>query len=217
MTITWKSCSSRAIMMLWFLKPSSFRTSTSLWQRKSQPSLSIKLDWKYNWRLYALSNYNSDLLVLSSLSDYQTLLSLMIVKISWKDFCWNSVQRWWWTQTVTLHHKTSFGTLSLECQARLKTRSYLTVLITLSIWLTYLRLRILWRTRLETLTDKAQLKSPSNDSVSEIKISVHISLSLTVTLGIHSEMRKPRSQHCWQEYQMSSVSSSSQWTLPGWT
>ena len=132
-TITQKSCSSRAIMMLWFLKLSSFRTSTSLWQRKSQPSLSIKLDWKYNWRLYALSNYNSDLLVLSSLSDYQTLLSLMIVKISWKDFCWNSVQRWWWMQIITLHHKTSFDTLSLECQARSKIRSYLTVLITLLI------------------------------------------------------------------------------------
>ena len=88
--------------------------------------------------------------MLSSLSDYQTLLSLMVVKISWKDFCWNSMQRWWWTQTVTLHHKTSFGTLSLKCQARSKTRSYLTVLITLSIWLTYLHLRILWRTRLET-------------------------------------------------------------------
>ena len=154
-TITQKSCSSRAIMMLWFLKLSSFRTSTSLWQRKSQPSLSIKLDWKYNWRLYALSNYNSDLSVLSSLSNYQTLLSLMIVKISWKDFCWNSVQRWWWMQIITLHHKTSFSILSLECQARLKIRSYLTVLITLSFWLIYLHLRILWRTRLKTLTDKA--------------------------------------------------------------
>ena len=204
-------------MMLWFLKLSSFRTSTSLWQRKSQPSLSIKLDWKYNWRLYTLSNYNSDLPVLSSLSDYQTLLSLMIVKISWKDFCWNFMQRWWWTQTVTLHHKTSFSTLSLECQARSKIRSYLTVLITLSIWPIYLRLRNLWRTHLETLTDKAQLKSLFNDSVSEIKISVHISPSLTVTSGIHSGMRKPRSQHCWQEYQISSISSSSQWTPPGWT
>ena len=73
-TITQKSLSWRTTMNLWFSKLSSFKTLSvcwttllSLWQKRTQPSLSIKPDWKYNWRLYALSNCNSELQVSLSL------------------------------------------------------------------------------------------------------------------------------------------------------
>ena len=92
-TTTQKSLSSRTTMNLWFSKLSSFKTLSvywitllSLWLKRTQSSLSIKSDWKYNWRLYTLSNYNSESQILLSLRDFQTLLCLTVVKISWKTF-----------------------------------------------------------------------------------------------------------------------------------
>ena len=92
-TIIWKSLSSRTTMNLWFLKLSSFKTLSvcwttllSLWLKRTQPSLSIKSDWRYNWRLYSLSNCNSKPQLSLSLRDFQTLLCSTVVKTSWKTF-----------------------------------------------------------------------------------------------------------------------------------
>ena len=92
-TITQKSLNSRTTMNLWFLKLSSFKTLSvcwttllSLWLKRTQPSLRIKSDWRYNWRIYTLSNCNSKSQLSLSLRDFQTLLCSTVVKTSWKTF-----------------------------------------------------------------------------------------------------------------------------------
>ena len=118
---------------------------------------------------------------------------------------------------IIIHcHRISSDTPSLEWQVRSKIRSYCTVLVTLSTWLTWLPLKSLCRTLLETWIDRVLLKSPFNDYVSEIKTSAPISLSSTVTSVIHVEMRRLRSQHCWPGSLISSVNFSSLWTSLTW-
>ena len=113
-------------------------------------------------------------------------------------------------------HRTSSDTPSLEWQERSKIRSYCTALVTLSTWLTWLPLKSLCRTLLETLIDRVLLKPPFNDYVSGIKTSAPILPSSTVTSVIHVEMRRLRSQHCWPGSLMSSINFSSLWTSLAW-
>ena len=118
---------------------------------------------------------------------------------------------------IIIHcHRTSSGTPSLEWQIKPKIKSYCTALITLLTWLTWLPLKSLCRTLLKTLINRVLLKSSSNDYVSEIKTSVPISPSSTVTSVIHVKMRRLRSQHCWSESLMSSINFSSLWTPLAW-
>ena len=114
---------------------------------------------------------------------------------------------------IIIHcHRISSDMSSLEWQTRLKIRSYCTALITLSTWSIWLPLKSLCRTLLKTLINRVLLKSSFNNYISKIKTSALILLSLTVTLIIHVEIRRLRSQHCWSESLMSSVNFSSLWT-----
>ena len=118
---------------------------------------------------------------------------------------------------IIIHcHRISSDTSSLEWQIRLKIRSYCTALITLLTWLIWLSLKSLCRTLLKTLINRVLLKSLFNDYISEIKTSAHISLSLTITLAIHVEMRRLRSQHCWLKSLISFINFLSLWILLAW-
>ena len=118
---------------------------------------------------------------------------------------------------IVIHcHRISSDTSLFKWQIRLKIRSYCTALITLSIWLIWLPLKSLCRTLLKTQINRVLLKSSFNNYISEIKTSVFISLSSTITSAIHIEMRRLRSQHCWLASLISSVNFSSLWTSLTW-
>ena len=97
-----------------------------------------------------------------------------------------------------------------------RTRSYLTVWTTLSIFQIWPPLRNLCEHPLKTLTDKAPLRSQFMDSVNTIRSSAPTWQNSTVTSATLTEMKQLERQLCWQESLLSSVTTSFPWMSLTW-